>query len=117
MKSIRSRLTRARSRFRTQGSSRTQAPRPCSRATHRFWEKTKVFLLFCFFDLLGMQGHHIALAPFDQGKHVVVPARQRCLHSTLVGAAVVDAGDAAAVAPVMIERGLDHMRLDADISH
>src|SRR5262249_46344463 len=34
-----------------------------------------------------------------------------------IGAAVIDAGNTAAMAAEMVERGLDHVRLDADVSH
>src|SRR5262245_38249972 len=61
------------------------------------------------YDLVG--------ASINQRQHVLAPTRQRRLHRAIVGAPIVDAGDAATMTAEMIERGLDHVRLDADVGH
>src|SRR6516164_5976986 len=55
------------------------------------------------------------LAGLDQRADVVFPERQRVADLTLIGALVVDAGDAAPVPGLMVENLLDHMRQNAEI--
>src|SRR5262249_21349399 len=45
------------------------------------------------------------------------PPRERGLDLRSIGAAVVDAGDAGAMAAEMVQRRLDDVRLDAEVGH
>src|SRR5262245_60781612 len=65
----------------------------------------------------GRECYDLAGTSFNQRQHVLAPAHQRRLHGALVGGSVVDAGDAAAMAAEMVERGFDHVRLNADVGH
>src|SRR5262245_32662878 len=64
------------------------------------------------------EGHNCFLdAAFDQRAHMVGPHRQCGAHFALVTAAIVDPGDAAFVATLMVEHGFDNVRLDSDVGH
>src|SRR5215472_798918 len=56
-------------------------------------------------------------ATLDQGQHVLAPTRERGLHRALVLRSVVDTRDAGPMTTVVIQRGLDHVRFDADVGH
>src|SRR5262249_14499813 len=56
-------------------------------------------------------------APLDQVAHVLAPTDQCRLHLVSIRGAIVNAGDASTVAAVVIERRLDHVRVDLDVTH
>src|SRR5262249_59097163 len=63
----------------------------------------------------GTQWQHPVLTALDQRADVVFPHRERVAHLALIGAVVVDAGDAAPVPGLMVENLLDHVRQNAEI--
>src|SRR6516225_4620283 len=65
--------------------------------------------------LRRLETQNPTLAGLDQRADVVFPERQRVADLTLIGALVVDAGDAAPVPGLMVENLLDHMRQNAEI--
>src|SRR5262245_35063110 len=68
-------------------------------------------------SMSGGECYDLAGASFNQRHHVPAPAHERCLHFVPVRAAVVNAGDAGAIAAVVVERRLDHVRVDLDVAH
>ena len=61
--------------------------------------------------------YDLAFAAADYALQVIAPDRQRGADLLLVSAAIVSARDASLVARLMIDRGLNDMRLDTEISH
>ena len=59
----------------------------------------------------------VLLATFDERADMISPHRQRSPHLSLVGTAIVDASRTGTVAGVVVQHGLDHMRLHAEVGH
>jgi len=66
---------------------------------------------------LRLKRQNLAPAAADYALQVIAPDRQRGADLLLVSAAIVSARDARLVAGLMIDRGLDDMRLDTKIGH
>src|SRR5262249_47284578 len=67
------------------------------------------------FECFGRQ--NFSLAALDQGPNVVGPQGEGIANLTLVAAAIVAPGAPALVATLMVEHGLDNVRLDSDVGH
>src|SRR5262249_2677516 len=65
----------------------------------------------------ALHWHYVALASFDHGEDVLTPTHQCRLYGAFIGRSVVNPGNAGPMSAVMIERGLDHVRLDSDVGH
>src|SRR5262249_17736838 len=58
---------------------------------------------------------NFALAALDQTADMTGPQRQCRAYLALVGAAIIDASDTALVATLMVEHGLDNVRLNSEV--
>src|SRR5262249_41643159 len=63
-----------------------------------------------------LQRHDFLLAALDQTADMIGPQGESLADLALVTAAIVDPGDAALVATLMVEHGLDNVRLDSDVA-
>src|SRR5262249_45502832 len=66
-------------------------------------------------EFFGRQ--NFPLAALNQSPNVVGPQGESIADLALVTAAIVDPGDAALVATLMVAHGLDNVRLDSDVGH
>src|SRR5262249_14902833 len=65
----------------------------------------------------GESDNRAVFAPLNQSQNVLAPPQERRLYLALIGAAIVNPSDAAAVAGIVVEHGLDDVRLDANVGH